>query len=92
MNNELNQLEDKVNLLIKKYALCNKELQAIKQKYAAAQDKIVLYQEQLKAIQENSLSVSTTSSNSVNTNEQVQKQIDLLIGILEDLKTDIKKR
>ncbi|MFM2204583.1 MAG: hypothetical protein RLZZ605_1547, partial [Bacteroidota bacterium] len=36
MNNELNQLEDKVNLLIKKYALCNKELQAIKQKYAAA--------------------------------------------------------
>ena len=51
MNSELNQLEDKVNLLIKKYALCNKELQAIKQKYAAAQDKIVLYQEQLKAIQ-----------------------------------------
>ena len=85
MNNELNQLEDKVNLLIKKYVLCNKELQAIKQKYAAAQDKIVLYQEQLKAIQENSLSVSITSSNTVNANEQVQKQIDLLIQEIDKI-------
>jgi predicted nucleic acid-binding Zn-ribbon protein len=85
MNNELNQLEDKVNLLIKKYALCNKELQAIKHKYAAAQDKIVLYQEQLKAIQENSLSVSSTSGNSVNANEQVQKQIDLLIQEIDKI-------
>jgi predicted nucleic acid-binding Zn-ribbon protein len=85
MNNELNQLEDKVNLLIKKYALCNKELQAIKQKYATAQDKIVQYQEQLKAIQENSLSVSITSSNTVNANEQVQKQIDLLIQEIDKI-------
>lgn len=89
MNNELNQIEDKVNLLIKKYALCNKELQAIKQKYAAAQDKIVLYQEQLKAIQENSLHVSSTSGNSVNTNEQVQKQIDLLIQEIDKIVASI---
>lgn len=89
MNNELNHLEEKINLLIKKYALCNKELQIIKQKYAAAQDKIVLYQEQLKAIQENSLGVSASVSNSANSNEYVQKQIDLLIQEIDKIVASI---